>query len=186
MGEDQVGEDQDDEKTHGLHRLQNPDVPRTTLAALMGPGNTAPKPTDLERLKKAWSTASPEDARHRRRRLPQRDRRRLAPAPRIARQPHRPAHLGRHRRPRLPARPQGPRDPGAPGGSDPGRRADVRRPRVASRETDGPSRANNDPSSSAEPLDILPKCARSGRASRAARPPPAPAAAAGEPSRPQV
>ena len=55
-----MGEDQDDEKTHALHRLQNPDVPRTTLAALMGPGNTAPKPTDLERLKKAWSTASPD------------------------------------------------------------------------------------------------------------------------------
>ena len=50
---------------------------------------------------------------NRRRRLPGRDRRHLAPALRIAHEPDRPAHLGRHRRPRLPARPAGPRDPRA-------------------------------------------------------------------------
>ena len=54
----------------------------------------------------------------RRRRLPRRDRRRLAPAPRIAHESDRPAHLGRDRRPRLPPRTAGPRDTRAPAGRD--------------------------------------------------------------------
>ena len=47
-----------------------------------------------------------EDARPRRRGIPHRDRRHLAPAQRVAQQPDRQTHLSRHRRPRLPARPQ--------------------------------------------------------------------------------
>ena len=53
-------------------------------------------------------------ARPRRRRIPCRDRRYLAPAQRIAQQPDRKTDLGRHRRPRLPPRPQEPRDLRAP------------------------------------------------------------------------
>ena len=44
-------------------------------------------------------------ARPRRRGIPLRDRRNLAPAPRIAQQPDRQTHVRRHRCPRLPARP---------------------------------------------------------------------------------
>ena len=72
-------------------------------------------------------------ARPRRRRLPRRDRRRLAPATRLARQPERAPHLGGHRRPRLPAREEGPRAPGAPAAGNPrrhrGREARRRRER---------------------------------------------------------
>ena len=60
-------------------------------------------------------------ARSRRRRLPGLDRRHLAPAPRIAYEPDRQAHLGGHRRTRLRPRPQGPREPLAPARGNPGR-----------------------------------------------------------------
>ena len=43
------------------------------------------------------------------------------PAPRIAHEPDRHAHLRRHRRTRLPTRTQGPRDKGAPARGHPGR-----------------------------------------------------------------
>ena len=45
----------------------------------------------------------------------------LASAPRIAYEPDRQAHLGRHRRPRLRPRPQGPRNPLALARGNPGR-----------------------------------------------------------------
>ena len=45
-------------------------------------------------------------ARPRRRGIPHRDRRYLAPAQRVAQQPDRQTHFSRHRRPRLPARPK--------------------------------------------------------------------------------
>ena len=81
-----------------------------------------------------------EAPRPRRRRLPRRDRRHMAPAPRLAHEPDRTAHLRRHRRARLQARPQGPRGqertcPRAPWSRSPAARPSAMPTRSGARST---------------------------------------------------
>ena len=50
----------DSDKQRVLLQLQDPAVPRSSLPALMGPQPGPARPTDLQRLKKAWDGAAPE------------------------------------------------------------------------------------------------------------------------------
>ena len=49
------------DKKSVLLQLQNPDVPPSTLAQLVRRSRAAPAPDRIERMKKAWQTAAPEE-----------------------------------------------------------------------------------------------------------------------------